>query len=378
MTLPLSMASMSVFTSRKAWISILSDSAHWCGPCRQFTPILRKVYLNLKKQGIPFEVVFCSKDSDKKGFDEYYGSMPWLAVDFENEELRNNLQEIFAVTGIPRFVMLSPEGVINPNAKDDVMANEAGFPWKQATVKELVNMPELEGKYVGLYFSAHWCGPCKLFTPKLIETYNALKAAGQNFEVVFCSLDNDEDQYKEYYGSMPWLSLGYDSPVVKKLKSILELEGIPTLVLCNTEMEPISADGVEAVKSTGAEGFPWLPSTVKDLNEEPDDINSQACLVYFMEKCDDAAKEANIAVLNEIADQIKSVVSIFYVRESGDVSEQIRGMIGNQDAPLLSIVNIPDEGGYYIADAAEINAESILAFVQGFAEGSIERKQMVA
>ena len=239
-------------------------------------------------------------------------------------------------------------------------------------------MPELEGKYVGLYFSAHWCGPCKLFTPQLIETYNALKAAGQNFEVVFCSLDNDEEQYKEYYGSMPWLSLGYDNPAVKKLKSILELEGIPTLVMCNTEMEAISADGVQAVKSTGAVGFPWLPSTVKDLNEEPDDINAQACLTLFLENCDEATKEAKIAILNEIADQIKDVVSIFYVKENGDVSEQIRGMIGSQESPLLSIVNIPDNGGYYISDAAEITAESILAFVQGFAEGTIERKQMVA
>ena len=77
------------------------------------------MYLNLKKQGVAFEVVFCSKDTDQKGFDEYYGSMPWLAVDYKNEEIRENLSNIFAVSSIPRFVMLSPEGVINPNAKED-------------------------------------------------------------------------------------------------------------------------------------------------------------------------------------------------------------------------------------------------------------------
>ena len=33
-------------------------SAHWCGNCRQFTPKLRKIYLELKKQDVPFEIVF--------------------------------------------------------------------------------------------------------------------------------------------------------------------------------------------------------------------------------------------------------------------------------------------------------------------------------
>ena len=30
----------------------------------------------------------------------------------------------------------------------------------------------LDQKYVGLYFSASWCGPCRKFTPKLIEFRN--------------------------------------------------------------------------------------------------------------------------------------------------------------------------------------------------------------
>ena len=33
---------------------------------------------------------------------------------------------------------------------------------------------------VGIYFSAHWCPPCRSFTPKLIESYNdALQGKGR-------------------------------------------------------------------------------------------------------------------------------------------------------------------------------------------------------
>ena len=54
----------------------------------------------------------------------------------------------------------------------------------------------LTGKdFVLLYFSAKWCGPCRNFTPRLIEFYNKLKSS-KNLEIVFCSLDSDEEEYK--------------------------------------------------------------------------------------------------------------------------------------------------------------------------------------
>lgn len=64
--------------------------------------------------------------------------------------------------------------------------------------------------YAGLYFSAHWCPPCRAFTPMLGEFYNNLKAAGKSLEIVFVSSDRDEAQWKEYYHSMPWLALPFE------------------------------------------------------------------------------------------------------------------------------------------------------------------------
>merc|ERR1719424_2821010 len=57
----------------------------------------------------------------------------------------------------------------------------------------------LKGKSVlGLYFSAHWCPPCRGFTPVLSEKYTALKKAGKDFELVFVSSDRNQAAFDEY------------------------------------------------------------------------------------------------------------------------------------------------------------------------------------
>eukprot|EP00961_Rhodomonas_salina_P254156 3434805-Rhodomonas_salina.2 len=68
---------------------------------------------------------------------------------------------------------------------------------------------------VGIYFSAHWCGPCRSFTPKLVAMYEELKAGGKKFEVIFVSSDKDQDAFDKYFGSMPWLALPFEDRDLK-------------------------------------------------------------------------------------------------------------------------------------------------------------------
>ena len=78
---------------------------------------------------------------------------------------------------------------------------------------EDVNVSEFagEGKVFGIYFSAHWCPPCRAFTPQLAEWYKKFKkgANGDNLEIVFVSSDRDETAFKEYFAEMPWHALSY-------------------------------------------------------------------------------------------------------------------------------------------------------------------------
>ena len=62
---------------------------------------------------------------------------------------------------------------------------------------------------IGIYFSAHWCGRCRSFTPVLSKIHDALKAVGKRFEIVFVSRDRNEDSMRSYCAEMPWLCLNW-------------------------------------------------------------------------------------------------------------------------------------------------------------------------
>ncbi|MGB1597234.1 MAG: thioredoxin-like domain-containing protein, partial [Promethearchaeia archaeon] len=65
-------------------------------------------------------------------------------------------------------------------------------------------------KVLGLYFSAHWCPPCRGFTPKLAESYRKIKSAhGTAFEIVYVSSDRNEQDFAQYFAGMPWLAVPY-------------------------------------------------------------------------------------------------------------------------------------------------------------------------
>lgn len=66
-------------------------------------------------------------------------------------------------------------------------------------------------KVIGIYFSAHWCPPCRGFTPILAKFYQDWKQTPKAslLEIVFVSSDRDSAQFDEYFGEMPWHAVPY-------------------------------------------------------------------------------------------------------------------------------------------------------------------------
>jgi thiol-disulfide isomerase/thioredoxin len=71
-------------------------------------------------------------------------------------------------------------------------------------------------KTIGFYFSAHWCPPCRAFTPKLAEFYKELQATSQSFRIVFISSDRDEQSFNDYRSTMPWSAVPLNAGALLK------------------------------------------------------------------------------------------------------------------------------------------------------------------
>lgn len=251
-------------------------SAHWCPPCRGFTPKLAEQYKKLIALGKPFEVVFVSSDRDPEAFADYFKEMPWLAMPFDERDRKAKLGKKYNVSGIPCLVVVDGETgeTITTDGRAAVMddADGAAFPWKPPTVwdalgdeflskDDSVSIDDLKGpgKVIALYFSAHWCPPCKGFTPKLAETYQKVKAAGKSFEIIFCSSDRDTASFASYFGEMPWLAIPHGDKRAKVLSRIFKVEGIPSLVLLDGETGEVINGAARAAVAADPEGtkFPW-------------------------------------------------------------------------------------------------------------------------
>lgn len=81
-------------------------------------------------------------------------------------------------------------------------------------------------KYVGIYASASWCGPCRYFTPQLVEFY---KEFGDQMEVVLVGCDDTQEEVFKYMRDheMPWLTVNKASSAVGSYKARNGIRGIP-------------------------------------------------------------------------------------------------------------------------------------------------------
>ncbi|XP_073010070.1 LOW QUALITY PROTEIN: probable nucleoredoxin 1 [Typha latifolia] len=167
--------------------------------------------------------------------------------------------------------MAEAEGADNGRATHEVKAllSTEARDFLVRTSGDQVNVSSLDGKIVGLYFSASWCGPCHRFTPKLVKVYNELSSKGSNFEVVFVSADKSEDLFDTYFSSMPWLAIPFlDNKTRDHLNDLFEVNGIPTLVILDESGMVVTDDAVEFVSNYGSEGYPFTPEKIASLKEE--------------------------------------------------------------------------------------------------------------
>merc|ERR1719223_193776 len=165
--------------------------------------------------------------------------MPWLALPYKERKTKGKLSKKFNVGGIPTFVLLDAEGNLLTKDGRTAISSPENYPWPVQSISDMlgttflsksgeVGKEAIEGKYLGLYFSASWCPPCRAFTPHLAQMVETLRKTRDDFEFIFLSGDNDEPAFTEYYKKMPFLALPYKNLAkqYEPLSSYFDVEGI--------------------------------------------------------------------------------------------------------------------------------------------------------
>ncbi|KAG6468134.1 probable nucleoredoxin 1 [Zingiber officinale] len=288
-------------------------SASWCGPCQRFTPKLVETYNELSSRCCKFEIVFISADEDKESFTDYFSEMPWLAIPFEDSDVRDNLNDLFDVGGIPYLVVLDADGKVLTTEVVQIV-NDYGpeaYPFTAERIQKLkedeqaakqnqtiqsllvtssrdyviskdnhkVPVSNLEGKIVGIYFMISSFTSGDDFTKLLVEMYQKLKENGENFEVVQINLDDDESSYDQGFEDMPWLAIPFKDNICHKLVRYFALETIPTLVIIGSDGKTVHSNVTELIEEHGIEAYPFSTEKLKEIAEkEKTKMESQTLL----------------------------------------------------------------------------------------------------
>ncbi|MCJ8739910.1 hypothetical protein PDJAM_G00052690 [Pangasius djambal] len=365
-------------------------------PCRQFNSSLADFYCHFKTSSEhkdKLEIVFISSDQDQKHWQDFLQEMQWPALPFKDRHKKMKLWNKYKVTSIPSlvFVDATTGKVVCRNGllvvKDDPKGLE--FPWGPKPFAEVVAGPllsnnrqttdssTLEGSYVGVYFSAHWCPPCRSLTRVLVESYRKVKESGHKFEIVFVSADRSEDSFTQYFSEMPWLAVPYtDEARRSRLNRLYGIQGIPTLIFLDTEGHMITRQGrVEVLNDPECHLFPWHPRPVLELSESNAvQLHEGPCLVLFVDAEEEGELEPAKELIQPIAEKIMAKYKakdeetplLFFVAGEDDMSDSLRDYTNLPEAaPLLTILDMSARAKY-VKDVEEITPAVVEQFVSDF------------
>lgn len=379
---------------------MLYFSAHWCPPCRKFTPQLITFYNKLRADDSnSVELVFCSFDRQKTEYEEYTSDMPWLCMPFESKESKT-MGTKYKANGIPHLVVVDATtgDVITYEGSSEVREDPDGekFPWFPKSLKEILT-PEiriqtstgvgddtatmeyasLKDKYLMLYFSAHWCPPCQKFTPVLSKAYTKLKSERDDFELVFVSSDRDETAFDKYFKEMTFCALPYKHRDTKaELSKKYEVNGIPKLIMLGPvtddetgEREIINPSLNGVITAGDFSEFPFYPKNYGSV-DEMDNPNKSKILIVFHEGGDDDEQQGVTSVVKEVAGKMKEsgeVAQFLWALSTEGLGSRVREFVKLKDVtsdPLMLLLDLPDSNAYYKCDSKDITVENIMEFIK--------------
>lgn len=325
-------------------------------------------------------------------FQDYYKEMPWAAIPYRFKDALQGSDAFSQPRGIPSLYIFNEKGTLyQTNGRSMVMNDK--FPYQDPEFSELFQyvvdgdmnkVPEetlRSKKYIGLYFSAHWCGPCRMFTPKLTEFYS--KFERDDFELIFCSSDRDEASFKDYFKDMSFKALNkYASDEASKFQEFLSqkagVRGIPHLIILDIDGNIIQKNARSSVE-TDPEGknFPWKTPALQDLSKTLEGINEKPSIILYCEGKSDEEKAALNTLMKEEAakhDALKKRKCMHFISQTkSDIGERVKEITGSTRDTLMMLVI---QKGEYYETGIPSSAADVAKFWEEYEAGSLTAKKL--
>eukprot|EP00755_Sulcionema_specki_P011617 Sspe_Gene.49432::Locus_26667_Transcript_1_1_Confidence_1.000_Length_1365::g.49432::m.49432/K17609/NXN; nucleoredoxin len=288
--------------------------------------------------------------------------MPWSAIPFDKQDVARGACRKFQLETIPHVVVVDVATGETVTARGHQKSLEdpdlADFPWPKPAWRQILGdsfkkkdgtlvRHESLGRTVGLYFSAHWCPPCRNFTPKLAKFYADYKKFAPDFEIIFVSSDRDEKSMQEYFAIHgDYLSVPFGDERIQLLNEHCDVQGIPKLCIVETATGRIVQgdavgmvhQGVSHVVDNG-----WEDPPVLDLAASPEghgtSINDTLSVVVRCEACDDDEQKAIKKALEEVSKEhleaakakgTPPAVLFFVSTRPGGAGDQLAGLTSKE------------------------------------------------
>jgi len=337
-------------------------------------------------------------DRSQEEYDKYTEDMPWWCLPYAISTLPK-LAELYEASGLPYLVVLDIDGsVITKEGVQNLRMDPVGkrFPWRPQPLVDIMpktyvasslvehSIDDLEEKYIMLFFASKTCDLCAEFTPWLIKAYNILKERRPgDFELLFVCCDDSQADFDSYFATMPWGAIPFDDRETKKnLEKRFEITNYPTLVMVGPvnydegEDRPLINPDIRAVIETGdyISDFPYYPKPFGDFCTTTDDINTHKCLIVFHEGGEmDDQDEVEEAVKQAAMDYRGDEIIKFYWAFDDEVplvanTRQACDLGPLQEEPTMVLLDIPDDGAFYVSEETEVTVDTIKFFLMNHGE----------
>jgi len=275
-------------------VGMLFSTASKFGDGEEFNPNLKEAYTALREAGKKFQLIFISSDKDEGAFNNYYSTMPWLALPYPDRAMQIRLALQYKLNGFrSAVVVVDPKTgeTLNKYGREAIMTDPDGedFPWRRkeqefwdlfqgelyyAGQTDPLECSELKvpNKYLGIYFTDNESVQSREFTRTLTKFY---LDCGQNetdytFDVVLAPCMETEQAFRETLGEIPFLTLPLGSQVCEELKLLFEIYEEDRLVILEAATgRLITANGRDGVELDPTRTrFPWPKAAVNFMTQD--------------------------------------------------------------------------------------------------------------